>query len=51
MVYENTPIRIMLHFPRRGFAFIHESEDDKNAAWIGVTGGQAGELMVEMMMV
>lgn len=50
MVYENTPIRIIRRFPRRGFAFIQESEGDKNAAWTGVTGGQAGGLMVEMMM-
>ena len=44
-------VRIILRLPRRGFASIQKSRCNKNVAWDGVTGGQAGEVMVEKMMV
>ena len=44
-------VRIILRFPRRGFALIQKSKDTKYAAWNGITGGQAGEMSVEMMMI
>ena len=43
--------RIILRFPRGSLGFIQECKGDKEAAWNGVMGGQAGEVMVEMMMV
>lgn len=44
-------VRVILRFPRRGFALIQKSKDNKYAAGNSVAGGQAGEVMVEMMMI